>query len=229
MLGAASGSMSSSRSRNDLFWPGYKTGAGIDPDLLSQFPLLEDALDRRRHHRAGRWSNSRPTMHWRPPAAIADRDARVEKKRSSARRTRISHSPGARHAREAAGTRRTRELRDEGWRDRCSASHLPIPDHPALVGDAPDGYPTVRLGRQVRRRAAVRPPEDIPGDPRECVRQCLGGAALARTINEREHAFLFRITTRSARTSRRSTTCRRIRWRWSDVGVLLLRALRQQR
>src|SRR3954470_22747550 len=29
--------------RNDLF-PGYKTGAGIDPDLLSQFPLLEGAL-----------------------------------------------------------------------------------------------------------------------------------------------------------------------------------------
>src|SRR6478672_11275526 len=29
--------------RNDL-WPGYKTGAGIEPDLLAQFPLLEDAL-----------------------------------------------------------------------------------------------------------------------------------------------------------------------------------------
>src|SRR6185436_12984491 len=29
--------------RNGL-WPGYKTGAGIEPDLLSQFPLLEDAL-----------------------------------------------------------------------------------------------------------------------------------------------------------------------------------------
>ena len=29
--------------RNDL-WPGYKTGEGIEPDLLSQFPLLEDAL-----------------------------------------------------------------------------------------------------------------------------------------------------------------------------------------
>src|ERR1700741_4735765 len=29
--------------RNDL-WPGYKTGEGIDPNLLSQFPLLEDAL-----------------------------------------------------------------------------------------------------------------------------------------------------------------------------------------
>ena len=29
--------------RNDL-WPGYKTGEGIDPELLAQFPLLEDAL-----------------------------------------------------------------------------------------------------------------------------------------------------------------------------------------
>ena len=29
--------------RNAL-WPGYKTGAGIDPDLLSQFGLLEEAL-----------------------------------------------------------------------------------------------------------------------------------------------------------------------------------------
>src|SRR5881227_2183914 len=29
--------------RNEL-WPGYKTGAGIDPELFSQFQLLEDAL-----------------------------------------------------------------------------------------------------------------------------------------------------------------------------------------
>src|SRR5437764_8743176 len=29
--------------RNGL-WPGYKTGAGIDPDLLAQFPLLEQSL-----------------------------------------------------------------------------------------------------------------------------------------------------------------------------------------
>jgi 5'-3' exonuclease len=30
--------------RNAL-WPGYKTGAGIDPDLLSQFPILEAAVE----------------------------------------------------------------------------------------------------------------------------------------------------------------------------------------
>jgi len=29
--------------RNDM-WPGYKTGSGVDPRLLSQFGLLEDAL-----------------------------------------------------------------------------------------------------------------------------------------------------------------------------------------
>ena len=30
--------------RNDL-WPGYKTGAGIDPVLFAQFPLLEEAAE----------------------------------------------------------------------------------------------------------------------------------------------------------------------------------------
>src|SRR6266511_5133534 len=29
--------------RNGL-WPGYKTGEGVEPDLLAQFPLLEDTL-----------------------------------------------------------------------------------------------------------------------------------------------------------------------------------------
>src|SRR5712671_3284444 len=29
--------------RNDL-WPGYKTGAGVERDLLAQFPLLEETL-----------------------------------------------------------------------------------------------------------------------------------------------------------------------------------------
>src|SRR5246500_299896 len=29
--------------RNDL-WAGYKTGEGLEPDLLAQFPLLEEVL-----------------------------------------------------------------------------------------------------------------------------------------------------------------------------------------
>jgi len=31
--------------RNEL-WAGYKTGEGIDADLLAQFPLLEDVLSK---------------------------------------------------------------------------------------------------------------------------------------------------------------------------------------
>src|SRR5271156_2667559 len=30
--------------RNDLY-PGYKTSEGVDPELLSQFPVLEEALE----------------------------------------------------------------------------------------------------------------------------------------------------------------------------------------
>jgi len=30
--------------RNDL-WPGYKDGSGVEPDLLAQFPLLEESLE----------------------------------------------------------------------------------------------------------------------------------------------------------------------------------------
>ena len=36
--------------RNDL-WPGYKTGEGVEPELLAQFPLLEEALSALGDHR----------------------------------------------------------------------------------------------------------------------------------------------------------------------------------
>ena len=29
--------------RNDM-WPGYKTSEGVEPDLLAQFPILEEVL-----------------------------------------------------------------------------------------------------------------------------------------------------------------------------------------
>jgi 5'-3' exonuclease len=54
--------------RNDL-WPGYKSSAGLDPQLLGQFGLLEVALEA-----MGvvvcRWSSWRPTTPWpaRPPS-----------------------------------------------------------------------------------------------------------------------------------------------------------------
>ena len=38
--------------RNDM-WAGYKTSAGMDPELLAQIPLMEEALGQRRVHHVG--------------------------------------------------------------------------------------------------------------------------------------------------------------------------------
>ncbi len=53
--------------RNDLY-DGYKTSEGMDPELLTQFPLLEDALAPSAW-RCSRWSMWRPTMAWPPRRA----------------------------------------------------------------------------------------------------------------------------------------------------------------
>ena len=45
--------------RNDM-WAGYKTSAGMDPELLEQIPLMEQALVAP-GSRPGRWSSTRPT------------------------------------------------------------------------------------------------------------------------------------------------------------------------
>ena len=62
--------------RNDL-WPGYKTGAGVDPALLNQFALVEEVLAP-----LGvvvcRWSSSRPTTRLAAAARMAAADERVE-------------------------------------------------------------------------------------------------------------------------------------------------------
>ncbi len=55
--------------RNRL-WPGYKTGAGIDPDLLRAVPAARRRRSPRSASPPGRWSNTKPTMRWprrRPP------------------------------------------------------------------------------------------------------------------------------------------------------------------
>src|SRR5271170_5728882 len=63
--------------RNAL-WPGYKTGEGVEPDLLAQFPLLEEAL-------ASAGIVVWPMVEFEADdalaagAALAARDARVER------------------------------------------------------------------------------------------------------------------------------------------------------
>src|SRR5258707_4255255 len=121
--------------RNDL-WPGYKTGAGIDPELFAQFPLLEDTLIA-----AGIvvW----PMVEFEADdalaagAAAAARDPRVDRV--------IICTPDKDLAQCVHGTRvvqlnrRTRVLCDEaGVIRKFGVPPVSIPDYLALVGDAAD-------------------------------------------------------------------------------------------
>ena len=179
--------------RNRL-WPGYKTGAGVPRDLLSQFPILEDALTA-----AGFvvW----PMVEFEADdalaaaAAIAERDPRVDRV--------VICTPDKDLAQSVRGTRvvqlnrRTRVTLDEaGVTAKFGVPPASIPDYLALVGDAADGYPGLR-GWGAKSAAAVLAKfgrlEAIPGDPREWRVNAANAAALARTLAEqREQALLFR-------------------------------------
>src|SRR6266581_2982058 len=153
--------------RNQL-WRGYKTGAGVDPDLLAQFPLLEEVLTA-----AGVvvW----PMVEFEADDALAAgavaaaRDARVERV--------ILCTPDKDLAQCVRGTRivqlnrRTRVTLDEaGVFQKFGVSPASIPDHLALVGDAADGYPGLP-GCGAKSSAAVLVRcvhiESIPADYRE--------------------------------------------------------------
>ena len=124
--------------RNGL-WPAYKTGEGIDPDLWSQFALLEEVL-------AAAGVVVWPMLEFEADdalaaaAATAARDARVEPV--------IICTPDKDLAQGVRGTRvvqldrRRRVTLDEaGAVGKFGVSPESIPDYLALVGDAVDGYP----------------------------------------------------------------------------------------
>src|SRR6185436_8532863 len=103
--------------RNDL-WPGYKTGEGIEPDLLAQFPLLEEAL-------AAIGIATWPMVEFEADDALA-----------------ASATAAARGPRVVQMDRRRRTIRDEaGVVEKFGVPPASIPDYLALVGDAADGYP----------------------------------------------------------------------------------------
>ena len=179
--------------RNGL-WPGYKTGAGVEPDLLAQFPLLEETLSA-----AGVvvW----PMVEFEADdalaaaAAAAIHDARVERV--------IICTPDKDLAQCVCGTRvvqlnrRTRVTLDEtGVIQKFGVPPASIPDYLALVGDAADGYPGLP-GWGAKSSAAVLAKfahiESIPTDWREWSVNAANASALAHTLSQdRERALLFR-------------------------------------
>jgi 5'-3' exonuclease len=126
--------------RNDLY-PGYKTSEGVQPELLSQFPILEQALQ------------AMGVMVW-PMVEFEADDALASAAAQSAQDDRVGRvficTPDKDLSQCIVGTRvvqldRRRDLlRDEaGVVSKFGVSPESIPDYLAVVGDSADGFPGV--------------------------------------------------------------------------------------
>jgi 5'-3' exonuclease len=183
--------------RNNL-WPGYKTGAGIDPALYSQFPLLEEALTALG---VAVW----PMIEFEADDALA---AAAAKAAADPRVERVLIcTPDKDLAQCVRGTRvvqvnrRTRVTMDEAAIvGKFGVPPASIPDYLALVGDSADGYPGLQ-GWGAKSSAAVLAKfgslEAIPEDWREWRVNVSSAASLCRVFHrDREQAFLFRTLAR---------------------------------
>jgi 5'-3' exonuclease len=150
--------------RNDLY-AGYKTSEGVAPELLSQFPILEEALQ------------AMGVVVW-PMVYFEADDALSSAAVRAAQDNRVSQvlicTPDKDLSQCVVGTRvvqvdRRREtVRDEaGVVARFGVKPQSIPDYLALVGDSADGFPGI-AGWGERGAAAILSLyphlEDIPKD-----------------------------------------------------------------
>jgi 5'-3' exonuclease len=146
--------------RNDLY-PGYKTSEGVPEELLSQFPILEEALE---SMGVKVW----PEVYFEADDALA----------SAAADERVGHvlicTPDKDLAQCVVGKRvvqldRRRDiLRDEaGVVEKFGVKPQSIPDYLAVVGDSADGYPGIAgWGLKAATLVLSQYPhlEDIPRD-----------------------------------------------------------------
>src|SRR5262252_4485223 len=150
--------------RNDLY-PGYKTGEGVDAALLSQFPILEKALQ------------SMGVLVW-PMVKFEADDALASAAAKAAKDKRVRRviictpdkdlSQCVVRSRVVQLDRRRESLRDEaGVVAKFGVGPSSIPDYLAVVGDSADGYPGIAgWGAKAAAAAFSKYPhlEDIPKD-----------------------------------------------------------------
>src|SRR5690242_2814299 len=158
--------------RNDL-WPGYKTGAGIEPALRAQFDPLEEALQ------------AMGVVVW-PMVELEADDGLASAARLAATDPRVEKvciwTPDKDLAQCVQGDlvvqmdRKANAMRNEAAvRQKYGVEPRRIPDFLALVGDAADGYPglhgigEVSATRLVNRYGALEdfPAEVLAGERRE--------------------------------------------------------------
>src|SRR5208283_2548951 len=127
--------------RNDLY-PGYKTSEGVAPELLSQFPILEEALQ------------AMGVVVW-PMVEFEADDALASAAANAAKDNRVGQvlicTPDKDLSQCVVGTRivqldrRQSITRDEaGVVAKFGVGPQSIPDYLAVVGDSADGFPGVQ-------------------------------------------------------------------------------------
>jgi 5'-3' exonuclease len=179
--------------RNRLY-DGYKTGEGLDPDLLGQFPLAERVT---RALGLVTWS----MIEFEADDALAAFAARAEDD-PEVERVFIT-TPDKDLAQCVRGERivcydrqRDRILDEAGVVEKFGVLPSSIPDYLALVGDAADGFPGVpRWGKKsaatvLRRFGTI---EEIPRSESEWGVAVRGAEALAASLSEfHTEALLFK-------------------------------------
>jgi len=178
--------------RNDL-WPGYKTSAGMPPELLAQFPLIEEVL-----MAAG-------VLTW-PMVELEADDALAAGARVAATDPRVEQvlicTPDKDLGQCVGGNvvqwdrRRDTYFDSAGVRAKFGVDPESIPDYLALVGDSADGFPGL-LGWGAKTAAAVLAKfthlEAIPAAGEEWGVGVRNAGRLAATLRENfELALLFR-------------------------------------
>ena len=175
-------------------WPGYKTGQGVDPELLSQFPLLEETL---RALGVVVWAMEEYEADdaLASAAFLAQADIRVKRI--------VISTPDKDLAQCVQGTRvvqldRRRHLeRDEqAVIQKFGVRPSSIPDYLALVGDTADGYPGLP-GWGAKSASAVLSRfgklELIPPNAMAWQVNVTNSKSLSQVFNsKRDLAFLFR-------------------------------------
>jgi len=179
--------------RNDLY-PGYKTSEGVDPQLLSQFPILEEALQ------------AMGVVVW-PMVEFEADDALASAAANAAKDNRVGQvlicTPDKDLSQCVVGTRivqldrRQSITRDEaGVVAKFGVGPQSIPDYLAVVGDSADGFPGVQ-GWGAKAAALVLSRyfhlEEIPKDWRQWDPSIRRARALSESLSAAwNDALLFR-------------------------------------
>jgi 5'-3' exonuclease len=179
--------------RNDLY-AGYKTGEGIPPELYSQFPILEEALEAMG---VVVW----PMVEFEADDALAS--AAVKAAQDPAVDRVLICTPDKDLGQCVSGTRivqvhrRTKVTLDEpAIVAKFGVGPKSIPDYLALVGDSADGFPGVPgWGKKAAASTLSVYPhfEDIPKNWRDWVPSIRNARLLADSLfSHWEDALLFR-------------------------------------